>query len=438
MSVAPGNRATLWPSSRPDLAGQGFSTVVDSTAPVVAERAMYFDSFRSGHDALGVTTGRTSWFFAEGFTGGNASIAFETFLLVGNDNDQPATVTATFFRDAAAPVTRTYTLLPRSRFNIWTDQERDSAGALLLPATAFSVRLESTIPIVAERAMYWGTPSANDPTTPVFPWKEGHVVAGIPQPEAKWAFAEGRQGDDPAGVSFDTFFLLVNPNTSGIQVRATFVTEDGTGFSTTATVAANARANIWPTPGAGPDADANAKFALLQGRRFATFLESVGGESFVAERAMYWSTYVGGHANAGTPWAGAISAPTQAPTDVKITGMTPTSGRLTGGMVVTISGENLGSSAAITFGGVALTPTSIGPAVDDLHDSHAHAADRLRRGRTDAGHRDGAGAFHEGTELHAVSERAGVRRQPDVGHSAPIYVAGQKVSVQTSRPYPAS
>lgn len=361
-TVQPGNRETRWPSSYAGLAGEGFSTVVESSAPVVAERAMYFDSFRSGHDALGVTEGRTTWYFAEGFTGGNATIAFETFLLVGNDNDQPATVTATFFRDTGAPITRTYTVLPRSRFNIWTDQEKDSAGALLLPATAFSVRLESTIPIVAERAMYWGTPSAADPTTPSFPWKEGHVVAGIRQPEAKWAFAEGRQGDDPSGVAFDSFFLLVNPNTSPMQVRATFVTEDGTGFTTTATVAANARANIWPTPGAGPDADSNTKFALLQGRRFACFLESVGGETFVAERAMYWSTFVGGHANAGTPWSGTIAAPAQLPADVKITGMNPTSGRLTGGTVVTITGENFGGAATVTFGGVPVTPSSIGPA----------------------------------------------------------------------------
>ena len=74
-TIEPGNRATLWPSANPALAGQGFSTVVESDQPVVAERAMYFDNFRSGHDALGVTSGRTTWYFAEGFTGGSATIA---------------------------------------------------------------------------------------------------------------------------------------------------------------------------------------------------------------------------------------------------------------------------------------------------------------------------------------------------------------------------
>ncbi len=432
--IDPGRRETLWPSQQePTLANQGFSTVVESNVPVVAERAMYFDGFRSGHDALGVTAGRTSWYFAEGFTGGNATIAFETFLLLGNDNAQPATVTATYFRDAGDPVTRTYTLLPRSRFNVWTDQERDSAGNLLLPNTAFSVRLQSDIPIVAERAMYWGTPSAADPTTPTFPWKEGHVVAGIPQPESRWAFAEGRQGDDPAGVSFDSFFLLVNPNAVDIQVRATFDTEDGTGVTTTTTVPANTRRNIWPAVVGDPVKDP--LYALLQGRRFAVFLESVGGQAFVAERAMYWSAFVGGHANAGTPWTATIATPVQAPVNSRITAMSPTSGRLSGGTVVTITGENLGPTATVSFGGIPVTPTSVGPTTIVF-------TVPTRNFQTGFG--------TAGPSPVSVTTQNRFIKAPNFTRyfsvltfgdsitwgTATYYVGGQKVSVQTSRPYP--
>ncbi|HTV01834.1 MAG TPA: GDSL-type esterase/lipase family protein [Luteitalea sp.] len=357
--VAPGNRATLWPSARTDLAGQGFSTVVESDAPVVAERAMYFDNFRSGHDAVGVpatggSSGRSTWYFAEGFTGGNPQIAFETFLLIGNDNDQPAVVTATFFRDSGSPVTKTYHVQARSRFNIWTDQERTDDGAsLLLPATAFSVRIDSTIPVVAERSVYWGTPSAADPTTPIFPWKEGHVVAGIEQPETRWAFAEGRQGEDGSGGRFDSFFLVVNPNPVDIEVRAIFATEDGTGVTATVTVPANTRRNIWPAPGLSPD------FDLLQGRRFAAFLDTLGGQAFVAERAMYWNDYVGGHANAGTPWNGSFVVPGAKPADVRVTALSTTSGRLSGGGTVTIRGKNFSNTPVVTFGGVLATVNAI-------------------------------------------------------------------------------
>ena len=351
--IEPGRRETLWPSVQEvALVNHAFSTIVECDVPVVAERAMYFDDYRSGHDALGVTAERTTWYFAEGFTGGNAQIAFETFLLIGNDNDQQATVTATYFRDSGVPVVRSYTVPPYSRFNIWTDQERNDSGAFLLPSAAFSVRLDSTVPIVAERSVYWGTPAQGDPTTPVFPWKEGHVVAGIEQPRAKWAFAEGRQGEDASGTRFDSFFLLVNPNSVDIQVRAIFATEDGTGLTITVTVPANTRRNIWPEP---------REFPLLQGRRFAAFLESAGGEEFVAERALYWNDFVGGHANAGTPWVGSFQAPSQTPADVRITGMTPSSGRLSGGTVVTISGQNFGASADVLFGGIRVAPSSIGP-----------------------------------------------------------------------------
>jgi lysophospholipase L1-like esterase len=359
--IPPAGRVTLWPTVSGVLDAEGFSTVVDATGPIVAERAMYFDDLRSGHDELGVLGPKPAWYFAEGFTGGNATIAFETFLLISNDNAQPANVAATYYLDSGAPITRTYTVAPRSRFNIWTDQERASAnGPLLLPATPFSVKIESDRPVVAERALYWGTPSAADPTTPTFPWKEGHAVAGIEQPESKWAFAEGRQGPDPSGATFDSFFLVVNPNDTDIQVRATFATEDGSGVAVTVPVPANTRTNIWPVvTGSNPTLDA--EFALLQGRRFSVFLESVGGSAlpFVAERAMYWNGFTGGHANAGTPWTGTIATPATRPVAVTLTRMTPSSGRLSGGTVVTLEGTGFGSTAEVYFGGVRVLPTAV-------------------------------------------------------------------------------
>jgi lysophospholipase L1-like esterase len=360
VSVPASGRLTLWPTASGPLDGEGFSTVVEATGPIIAERAMYFDDLRSGHDELGVTAAKSTWYFAEGFTGGSTTIAFETFLLIGNDADTPAQVTATYYLDSGAPVVKTYTVAPRSRFNIWTDQERVSdGGPLLLPATPFSVKLESTIPVVAERAVYWGTPSSANPTQPTFPWREGHAVAGIEAPRLKWAFAEGRQGPDPSGATFDSFFLVVNPNPTTIQVRATFNTEDGRGVAVTVPVAANTRTNIWPVISGNPTLDAD--FALLQGRRFSVFLESVGDSPLplVAERAMYWNNFAGGHANAGTPWTGPITTPAQKPVDVAIARMTPGSGRLTGGTVVTIEGSGFGPTADVFFGGVRILPSAV-------------------------------------------------------------------------------
>ena len=301
------SRTTYWPQVAypAQLGSAEFSTVVESLdpgQPIVAERAMYFDPSptgsgfaRSGHDALGVPDASTEWYFAEGFTGGNAQTAFETFLLLANTNGAATTATVTYQLDSGQAVTRDYALAPNQRLTVWVDQEGRSFDARLR-AASFGMTVRSTLPIVAERSMYWGTPSAADPTTPTFPWREGHATAGSPVLASRWAFAEGREGEDAGARPYSTFFLLSNPSAAPITIKATFMTEDGGGLTATATIPARGRTNIWPTAGLPA-------FSALANRRFATFLESTGGEPYVAERAMYLFTdFSSGHVNMGTPW----------------------------------------------------------------------------------------------------------------------------------------
>ncbi len=327
-----------------------FSTVVESMTPgntVIAERAMYFDEFRSGHDALGVTSASTTWLFAEGFTGGNATTAFETFLLLANTGNDPATATVDYLLDSGQVVSRAYELQPRQRTTVWVDQEGRTFDNRLT-AAAFGIRVTATQPIVAERAMYWGTPSAADPMTPTFPWTEGHATAGIVAGEPKWAFAEGQQGIfGTTATRYDTFFLLANPQNVPVLVKATFVREDGLGIVRTVCVAPNSRTNIWA-----------ASHPELGTQRFATFLESVDGDatcaatantSFVAERAVYSGDgFLAGHVNRGARWTGTIATPPVAPA-FGITSVTPDSGRLGGGQAITITGAGFQQGAKVYF-----------------------------------------------------------------------------------------
>lgn len=348
---APANgRVTFWPRQEHAALDQNeFSTFIESLTGgnnVVAERAMYFDGFRSGHDALGVSAASTEWYFAEGFTGGNAVAAFETFLLLANTGTTAATASVQFLLDNGQVVTRDYAVAPRSRFTVWVDQE----GRLYdnrLTATAFGMKVTSDQPIVAERAMYWGTPSAQDANTPSFPWTEGHATAGVTTPVAKWAFAEGQQGTFGAtNTRYDSFFLLANPNPVPIAVKATFAREDGLGIVREVCVPANARANIW-----------TADFVQLSGQRFATFLEtvpsatcaSVGNETFVAERALYLGpAFLAGHVNVGTPWSGIIVTPGVAP-DFALASVAPIAGRISGGQTLTLSGSGFQPGARVFF-----------------------------------------------------------------------------------------
>lgn len=333
--VSPNSRHNIWVNAEiPELANQPFSTIVRSTngVGVVVERAMYFgDGYKGGHESVGVTQPSATWYFAEGFTGPAppAALTFDTFLLLANPSTSPVSATVTFFREVGGPLSRTYTLLPTSRENIWVD---------LLPgleAHAFSIQVAASAPIVAERAMYWG-PGA---------WHEAHNTAGVTAPNTRWAFAEGAEDVvDVNGPSHDTYFLVANTTTSPLDLRATFLREDGTGIVSTHTVAAQSRFTL-PT----------SLFPALSHQRFAAFLEATNGVAFVAERAVYWGpNYLGGHGSTGTPWTSPIATP-PAPPPPSLSGIGPAIGSVFGGTVVTITGANLSVGATAIIGGA---PTS--------------------------------------------------------------------------------
>ena len=86
----------------------------------------------------------TTWYLAEGCTAGG----FETWVLVANPNDAPAEVTLTFMSDGGPAPGPTQTLAPNSRFS-WNVSS-------YVTSYNVSTQVESDIPVVAERAMYWG------------------------------------------------------------------------------------------------------------------------------------------------------------------------------------------------------------------------------------------------------------------------------------------
>ena len=271
-----------------------------------------------------------SWFFGEGYTGGTPDLSFDTFLLLSNPGSTPANATVTFLLEGAPPIVKQYPLLPTSRQNVWVDL---IAG---LEAAPFSMRVEADQPIAAERAMYWG---------PAGRWIEGHNTPGVTESAKIWAFAEGAEdGVDTTGLAYDSYFLLANPSSKTLSVRATFLREDGTGVVQTFDVARESRFTL-----------ATSLIPELSSQRFAAFFESTNDVPFVAERAMYWGEgYFGGHASTGTPWIGAIATP-GTPALPLIASVSPASGPSSGGTRVTISGTNFRAGSVVTFGGAPAT-----------------------------------------------------------------------------------
>ena len=354
-SLAPGSRLTIWTNQEvPELANSAFSTLVTSTngVGVVVERAMYFGpNWEGGHDSNAVTSASPNWFFAEGYTASNSTLDFDTFILLANPAATgTAHVTATFFLETGSTIVRTYDVTPSSRLNIWADKIPG------IDAAPFSTRISSDVPIVAERAMYWGPPGGG--------WVDGHSAVGLTAEATKWAFAEGAEdGLDGSGLLFDSFFLVVNSTVNPLALRATFVREDGTGIVRTFNV--NPQTRFTLITGAFPE---------LSNQRFAAFLESTNGVPFVAERAVYWgSGYFGGHASPGVPWTGTIATPPPPPAPL-VTGISPSAGFVDGGVQVTITGTGFAQQATVSFDGTPATGVAVVNSTTIRATTPAHAA----------------------------------------------------------------
>ena len=120
----------------------------------------------------------------------------------------------------------------------------------------------STLPIIAERAMYFGTRL----------FEGGHESAGVPAAATSWFHAEGATGN-----FFDTYILVGNPNPTLANLTVTFLKGDGTSLVRNKQVPANGRLTLF-VDGEDPTlADA------------AVSTTVVSDMPVVSERAMYWA-----------------------------------------------------------------------------------------------------------------------------------------------------
>jgi lysophospholipase L1-like esterase len=344
-TLPPSGRRTIYVNAdiRDELdrpLSEAFSTIVRQTssgADLVVERAMYWNAYEGGHGSAGVTAPNTRWLFAEGVNGGDASFRFQTYLLLANPGSLAASATVTFFRDQGGPVSKVVPVpagrrvtLDLSGLPFGTPEVRELANA------SFSIRVESDRPVLAERALYWSSSGIT--------FIEGHNSPGVTAEATKWAFAEGLEGIvQPGGPSHDSFFLISNANTTPLDIKATFVREDGTGIVVTRTVPAQSRDTIQTS-----------QLPALTHRRFAAFIESVNATPlpFVAERATYWGAgYYGGHGATGVPWTGTIGTPAIVDLSPQVTSILPSHGPRTGGNDVTIRGVNFLETTTVMIDG---------------------------------------------------------------------------------------
>ncbi len=280
------SRFNIWVNTvDPLLAATDVLAIVTSTngVTIIVERAMYLNlpgqTFGAGHESAGVTAPSLTWFFAEGATGS----FFDLFVLLSNPGGTDASVRADFLLPSGTVVTKTYTVVANSRFNIWVDLED---AQLADTAVSTTITVTNGVPIIAERAMWWNA------TGGIASWFEAHNSPGSTVTGTQWGLADGEVG---GARSYRTFILIANTSAFAASATVKIMFEDGTTTTQTFPLSARSRKNV----------DVGTEIAGTAGRRFGAVITSVstgnGVPQIVVERAMYSNAF-------GVVWAAGTNA----------------------------------------------------------------------------------------------------------------------------------
>ncbi len=247
-----------------DIGAGDASIKVSSSVPVIPERAMYRNGRREGHDSIGTTAPAGDYYLAEGTT----AWGFTTYVLVQNPDTAEARVTLTFMTPTGPIPLPAFTMPANSRKTVKVND--------VLAGTDFSTRVSGSLPVIAERAMYWdnGTGEAC------------HDSIGVDGPHMTFLLPDG---DTSNGR--ETWTLVQNPNSFDVRVEVTYMTPSGTeNVAFADTVPANSRKTY-------------GMFERLPDGRASILVNcKTPGGKIIVERAMYWN-----NRGAGTDTVGAFS-----------------------------------------------------------------------------------------------------------------------------------
>jgi Domain of unknown function (DUF4394)/Calx-beta domain len=149
------------------------SAQVQCRYPIVAERAQYWPGhaleWYEAHASFGAPSASPAWAFADGRVGGPNGD--QTYLLLMNPHGSDAEVGVTFYLARGTWLFKTFTVPARARLNVSVAGRASDVPEII--DASFWMQLESSLPIVAERAMY-----RNEATGRIF--SAGTHVVGTP------------------------------------------------------------------------------------------------------------------------------------------------------------------------------------------------------------------------------------------------------------------
>lgn len=274
--IPPQTRVTVDANALGALVGRHFSTTINASNNIVAERAMYWGpNWLGGTASLGSQGLSQDWYFAEG----TSAARFESFYLIVNPWDWPIDVTVELMPQEGGNQIPNghFVVQPKSRYTYFLNAEADGVPGVAAHFFASS-------PIVAERAMYWGRTPEGDRV-------EGTAVMGSPITAREWHLPEGTTGG-----AFTTYLLVANPTQYAVDVNMTLFIETGgapmqISLATPIHMAPRSRISLNMV-------DVLRQLEVQEGRplvgsSFSTKLTVAGGQgalgSIVAEHSIYWA-----------------------------------------------------------------------------------------------------------------------------------------------------
>ncbi len=266
----------------------GVATTVTSPAVIAVEEATYFNAgstFTGGHRVRAIPPSLTRHFAQASEKqvdlGSGPVDFFDGYLLVGNDNDGPATLTV---RVLPQPPLAAFTPPP---VVVPANTRLTLPLATAIPAVAgtpLALVVTSDVPVSTTRAQYFGGP----PSFVGALASEGVVAPGLTH-----LFAEGT-----TRAGFDVYYAIGNANLAPATVTLTHTLETGAGVVQTVTVPGETQAEVYVNGAAA---------AFLAGVDFWTRV--TGDRPVAVERLIYGpgpapGTWVLGHGSPGAPQAG--------------------------------------------------------------------------------------------------------------------------------------
>ena len=260
------------PKSRRTLSAKQFlgpnvdcAAKVTSNLGIIAERPMYFNyknAWTGGHDVIGATSPSTKWYFAEGTT----RDGFDEWLCLLNPGDTLAQATIKYMLETGETKTMEADVPSASRITI------DVPG-FLGRGHDVSVFISSTLPVVAERPMYFDYVGITG----------GHDVIGARSPAGNWYFAEGT-----TQAGFQEWISIQNPGDKDSQVTIIYMLSNGTNKQQGVKVTAHTRVTVDVNGSIGWGNDTAAKVSVDEGQP---------GSGIIVERPMYFNYFgwTGGH-----------------------------------------------------------------------------------------------------------------------------------------------